>query len=164
MSTVEKLIGSLPSIEPERYETLPDIELYMDQLVEYLSRAPMSLRKGDRLTGAMVNNYIKSGLLPRARGKRYARQHIADLAMIVRLKQVLSVSDTGALLALARRDDAGYYDHFCETMDGALKGLADRLAGYGGSPQALAMELALDSYVKKVACEYLISALDDDKK
>ena len=95
MSTVETLESSIHMVEPEKYEALPDIELYMDQLVEYLSRTPMSLRRGDKLTGAMVNNYIKSGLLPRAKGKRYSRQHIADLAMIVRLKQVLSVSDTG---------------------------------------------------------------------
>ena len=165
MSTVETLESSLHMVEPEKYEALPDIELYMDQLVEYLSRTPMSLRRGDKLTGAMVNNYIKSGLLPRAKGKRYSRQHIADLAMIVRLKQVLSVSDTGTLLELARKDDAhSYYDHFCDTIDSVLESLGNKLADYDGSPQALAMKLALESYVNKVACEYLINSLSGSKK
>ena len=86
-------------------------------------------------------------------------------SMIVRLKQVLSVSDTGTLLELARKDDArGYYDHFCDAIGSALEGLGRELSDYAGSPQALAMKLALESYVDKVACEYLISALNGSKK
>lgn len=46
----------------------------------------------------MINNYIKDGLLPRANDKKYSREHLACLLMIARLKQTLSVKDTGLLL------------------------------------------------------------------
>ena len=68
MELAEQLIESLTKIAPASYESLPDIELYMDQVLEYLSRKPVSLRQDDKLTAAMVNNYTKDGLLPRANG------------------------------------------------------------------------------------------------
>ena len=166
MDAVEKLNALLPEIEPEKYGGLPDIELYMDQLIEYLSRRPMSLKPDGRLTGAMVNNYIKSGLLPRARGKRYSKEHLADLAMIVRLKQVLSVADTGALLSMGQADGDAQtcYDHFCGAVHRQLESVSEQVREYDGDVRALAMELALESYVKKVACEYLIGTLTGEEK
>lgn len=165
MDDFSELSEALKKIEPEKYEALPDIELYMDQLTDYLSRTPFSLRQDGRLTGAMVNNYIKSGLLPRARGKRYSREHIADLGMIVRLKQVLSVTDTGELLGLARRESGdGCYDRFCDVLHECACELEEKLAGADCGAGELAMELALDSYVKKAACEYILGILKDQEK
>lgn len=164
MEASEELRAALGAIVPEKFDSLPDIGLYMDQLIDYLSRTPATLRQEGGLTGAMVNNYIKSGLLPRVSGKRYSREHIADLSMIARLKQVLSVSDTGVLLGLAREDDAeGYYDHFCDCLRAAAEELSAELEDSTESVQSLALELALESYVKKVACEYLIGVLSEQK-
>lgn len=161
MDIKESLAAALPEMAPERYETLPDIELYMDQLMEYLARRPVTLRGDGRLTGAMVNNYIKSGLLPRAKGKRYSREHIADLSVILRLKQVLSVADAGALLGFVRGDSYdNYYNSFCDCSQAVLAGLQEEIRADKGSVEALALRLALESSVKKAAAEYLISALE----
>lgn len=72
----------------------------MDQLISYMPRQLIHYGEGEALTSAMVNNYIKDGALPRADGKRYSRTHLAYLTAICALKQVLSVKDAGALLAL----------------------------------------------------------------
>ena len=43
------------------------------------------------LTPAMINNYIKDRLIPRAEAKKYTPAHLALLIMIGTLKQVLSI-------------------------------------------------------------------------
>lgn len=69
--------GRLAQERPDRWESLPDIPLYMDQVVSYLARQLISFGEGDSLTPAMINNYIKDGLLARANGKKYDQEHLA---------------------------------------------------------------------------------------
>ena len=74
-----------------RWEELPDLELYMDQvlsLVErYLGDYPGFEER--RLTASMVNNYVKMGVMPPPVKKRYSRVHLAYLLMICLLKAAL---------------------------------------------------------------------------
>ena len=84
------------------WETLPDIGLYMDQVLTLVDRQLSVYSGGDDariLTSAMVNNYIKDGLLPRAKAKKYTQEHLAILLMIATLKQVMSIRDIRRLLA-----------------------------------------------------------------
>lgn len=96
----EKLTEQLAQLErqlsedrPVDWDSLPDIPLYMDQVVSYLGRQLIGFGRGDTLTSAMVNNYIKDGLVPRAQGKRYGKEHLAYLTLVAAVKQVLSVRD-----------------------------------------------------------------------
>lgn len=98
MDQIKSLINGLIDQTSLTYDRLPDIDLYMDQVIEYLSRSSFSARENDKISPAMINNYIKDGLLPRANDKKYSREHLACLLMIARLKQTLSVKDTGLLL------------------------------------------------------------------
>ena len=81
---MDELIELRARMEQERptpWEDLPDLALYMDQLVSYMSRQLIRFDEGSALTSAMVNNYIKDGLVPRAEGKRYGRseEHTSEL-------------------------------------------------------------------------------------
>lgn len=83
------------------WDKLPDIGLYMDQVQTYLDRQLVLYSKDDKeklLTSSMINNYIKDGLLPRAKAKKYSSSHVALLIMIATLKQVLSIQDLKRLL------------------------------------------------------------------
>ena len=52
------------------WETLPDIGLYMDQVITLMERSfGRSLPKGE-ITKSMVNNYVKVELIPRPVGKK----------------------------------------------------------------------------------------------
>ena len=62
-----------------RWEELPDIELYMDQVITLIERylAPL-LEEADEennkiITSAMINNYVKLGIMPKPIKKRYER-------------------------------------------------------------------------------------------
>ncbi|MEG0766793.1 MAG: DUF1836 domain-containing protein [Clostridia bacterium] len=89
------------------WEQLPDLPLYMDQVITYLERqlAPYQVLQPERLiTPAMINNYVKSGLIPRPERKKYTRIHLALLLMVCILKQILPIQQMGVLLRACTPD------------------------------------------------------------
>lgn len=105
-----------------RYCQLPQLELYMDQVLCVVNQhLALFAAKGEKLlTAAMVNNYVKKKLLPPAVGKRYPPGHIAHLLCICTLKPVLSISEIEALLALECQCQQQAYDAFGELVEQAL--------------------------------------------
>ena len=99
MEEIAELKRRLAEERPQAWDAFPDIGLYMDQIISYMPRQLIHFDEGESLTSAMVNNYIKDGMLPRAEGKRYHRTHLAYLTAICALKQVLSVKDASSLIA-----------------------------------------------------------------
>lgn len=105
-----------------RWRELPDLELYMDQVLglvgRYLGTYPGFDEKG--LTAAMVNNYVKLGALPPPQKKRYNRSHLARLLMICLLKPSLPIAAIRDLLnAASRQDEEAFYDGFCALFEEA---------------------------------------------
>ena len=147
---------------PESWELLPDIELYMDQVVSYLPRQSVG-GKVPSMTSAMINNYVKDGLLPRACGKRYHKEHLIYLTAIGLLKNVLTVKDMKLLLDGEIREgaEAEFYENFLRGIDEAF----DRVGGDidPALPEAelseMAMRLALTSCAAKTACEELLAII-----
>lgn len=161
------LYDFLDTLRLPDYDLLPDIELYKDQVLSYLARVPISHRSDDEITSAMINNYIKAGLLPRSNGKKYAKEHLAYLTIISKLKQVLSVNDTKTLLEMDSdtRNIEDCYKKFKDmyelilriTQEDLQKNPAEQLAD-------TAIQLAAISYVSKIACEYLIDSITPSEK
>lgn len=161
MEELEELRRHLNEDRPVSWETLPDISLYMDQLIGYMPRQLIHAGGAEGLTSAMVNNYIKDGLLPRAEGKRYSREHLAYLTEICALKQILPVREAG-VLAKCREGESvrDHYEHFRSRLDAALSETAHALEGEAGELEELALELALRSYADKLACRRILALLD----
>lgn len=143
------------------YEAFPDIELYMDQVLDFLSRSRASLRDDDRLSSAMVNNYIKAELLPRAKGKKYSREHLVHLAIIQRLKQVLSVKDTGKLISAYKKDrsDEELFNTFRDIVARCTDDIVEGISNSDDNLAEMAMNLAVQSYLSKIGCEYIIDQI-----
>ena len=92
------------NIDLPQWELLPDIGLYMDQVITLMDRTfSPALPKGE-MTKSMVNNYVKVGMIPRPVGKKYDREHLAMLLMICVFKQALSMESISRLLG---------FDQFC---------------------------------------------------
>lgn len=170
MNDFEMLKEKLASERPAAWESIPDIQLYMDQVLQYLRRQCIEGGEGEPLTSAMVNNYMKKELLPRAKGKKYDREHIAYLTAICSLKQVLTVSETGALLSGLGKDRnvRSFYEKYCEQLDKALLGVADAMEkdGEGAGKDKiydLILQLAVGSYAQKLACENLLKIVSPSK-
>lgn len=163
MKELAELITRLSEERPAEWESLPDIELYRDQVLNYMKRQHSLQPEEARLTGAMINNYIKSGLLPRANGKKYTKDHLVYLTAICSLKQVLSVGETDELLKLQPdiADTRGFYEGYLDKMEEAFRETAGKLDENNTKEQlgAIALQLAISSYAQKLACEKLLELL-----
>lgn len=77
------------------WESIPNIGLYMDQVISllkgYLDYLPPELKEEQIITPAAINNYVRKKILPEPCKKKYYRVHIAYLIIICSLKQSLSI-------------------------------------------------------------------------
>ncbi|MBO4422063.1 MAG: DUF1836 domain-containing protein, partial [Clostridia bacterium] len=95
-------IKKLQSFRCPGWDSLPEIELYMDQVLTLTSKyfGIFSDNPDGIITSSMINNYVKASVMPAPHKKRYGREHIAYIFMICVLKRVLSINQTGALIEL----------------------------------------------------------------
>ncbi len=92
---LDQIVSSVLSDEDMRVEDIPNLDLYMDQIItlfdEKIRRAPAA--DGRVLTKTMINNYSKDGLIKPIRGKKYTREQILQMLVIYNLKQTLSIGE-----------------------------------------------------------------------
>ena len=104
MNSINKLItmwlDELVDYKITPYEELPDIDLYMDQVITYLEkqlRIFESTSQDKQITSSMINNYVKGDVIPSPIKKKYNKSHIALILEICALKKVLSIHQIKAL-------------------------------------------------------------------
>ena len=153
-----------------RWEELPDISLYMDQVVTLIEKYVRFLALSDDklLTSAMINNYVKLGLMPKPEKKRYERTHLAYLTVITLLKQVLTITEIkeGILLQCRLCAMPTAYDLFCQELELALKRVA-AVALFSPeaaflpeselSPDNLAIKMVSNAYACKLLTEKILA-------
>ena len=106
-------LRGLENFDLPDWDDLPQLDLYMDQVILLLTRylAPLE-RGGDEktITASIINNYVRMKVMPPPVKKRYSRVHLAYLVMICTLKQSLSISCIQRLLPeVPVRSPAGGY-------------------------------------------------------
>lgn len=112
-----------------RWIELPNIDLYIDQLVSFLEQYLFGYIKSENekeekiITKTMINNYVKHGVIEPPINKKYNKEHMASLFVIFVLKQVYSISDIKKLIHFAIEtssiEDA--YDRFCSELEKAIR-------------------------------------------
>lgn len=111
-----------------RWEELPNIDLYMDQVVSLIESSltnlvPLNDKKDDKvITKTMINNYVKNGILKPPVNKKYNKDNIARLIVICILKQVYSINDINALITVAL-ETSGIevsYNKFCMLVEKSI--------------------------------------------
>lgn len=128
---MEAIIGEIMAFEMPRYEALPRINLYLEQIIDEVVYilSPIFGDNGDKwITRTMVGNYVKQGLLPRPAGKKYGREHIAYLVYISIAKQVLSM---GEIKHLVEIQQGSYpievaYNYLCNEFETVLRDIFRR--------------------------------------
>ena len=168
MDELVQLMEQLRTHLPVSWEQFPDFPLYMDQVLSYMDRQVLRFEDDDGLTSAMVNNYTKGGLVPRAEGKKYNRDHLAYLTAICILKQVLSAKDIDLLIremVQGAGDIQDGYASFCSGLDRVLNATADEIDTRSNESLAYeAIHFALLSYASHVACSRYVSLLRQQKE
>ena len=169
MDELQNLKTRMEQERPTSWEDLPDIALYMDQLISYMPRQLIRFDGDPTLTSAMVNNYIKDGLVPRAEGKRYGPTHLGYLTAVVALKQVLTVRDIGALMGAGRsleKTPPEQYAYFCDALDQALTDTAQFIDPEADRSEVvkLALSFAVRSYANQLACQRILHILQPQEE
>lgn len=99
--SLEKWLNELNNFSFKEYENLPDLDLYMEQVINYLERQLMIFRTSTldkQITSSMINNYVKGEVLPAPISKKYNKSHIAAIEQICTLKQVLSIAEVKEIM------------------------------------------------------------------
>ncbi len=109
-----------------RWHELPEIELYVDQVVTMLQSNLITLMKDKDVpvvTASMINNYVKQGVLEAPVKKKYNKKHLAYLFVICIFKRMMSISEIGESINIIQKvyspEDA--YNLFCDEIEKALK-------------------------------------------
>lgn len=110
------------------WEELPDLALYMDQVLSLTARY-LPGGEDKALTAAMVNNYVKQKVLPPPVSKRYGRSHLAALLMLCNLKSVMPLADIQRLFQSVGGEDGiqALYGEFCQVYSQANQLVARQL-------------------------------------
>lgn len=108
-----------------RWNELPSIELYMDQVLSLLQHTLSVLEldpDSKAVTSTMINNYVKQKLVEPPQKKRYQRNQLARLYAICTLKRCFSIAEIYTMIHALRNRYENYeaYDLFCQEMENAL--------------------------------------------
>lgn len=122
----------LNDIHMPRWNELPNVDLYLDQVVTFInsslnsfilsSVSNSSKTENQVLTKTMINNYVKNKLIEPPKKKKYSKVQLAKLFVICILKQVYSMNDIKDLIniALQHSDIKIAYNSFCDQFEEAL--------------------------------------------
>ena len=106
-----------------RYHEIPDVGLYLEQTTKYINRCIQPLGFED-VTGSMIRNYVKQGLITNPIQKQYFADQIAHLIALALLKQVTPLEHISNLFLILNQGGKYTvpvaYDYFCEEMENIL--------------------------------------------
>ncbi len=115
-----------------RWNELPDIELYMDQVITLMNKyiGEFYPGGGQAVTSSMINNYVKQGFVPCPVKKKYSRAQLSRLIIICVMKPVLPIQSVGTLIEimLKTRTEEEMLDYFAENYEIALAKITDALS------------------------------------
>ena len=164
----QRIADSLRDFHLPRYQEIPDVGLYLEQAAKYIGSCVSPL--GDMaLTGSMISNYVKKGLISSPVKKQYSREQVAQLIFIAICKSVLSLDALDAFLRIQRQSYPlqRAYDYFVREFESLLLftfELADTADIFpeGGSDEKRLLYTCIIAAVEKVYLEKYLEALNSE--
>ena len=98
---IMSILKNLNSNQKIKLEDIPDLDLYMDQVIQLFENNLSGTKRNDDdkvLTKTMINNYAKAKLLMSIKNKKYTKEHLILMSLIYELKGGLSINDIKYLL------------------------------------------------------------------
>ena len=187
---LNEILHQLAEIDYVHPEDIPNIDLYMDQVLTFLDQELGTVREATEekaMTKTMINNYTKNQILPSPEKKKYSRDHMLNLIFIYYLKNFLSMKEIKNILDpintryFGSKEGLGFYDIYSAMVGYESKVASDVtkdiIRKYNISKQAFAdqdeesraelqeftfiCELAFDVFVKKMMIEQYLAERED---
>ena len=104
-----------------RFHEIPDVGFYLEQTTRYICQLLDPLGEGN-VTGSMISNYVKKGLVANPVKRRYNREQIAYLIFIALAKSVLSLDSLYQFIQMQKRTYTAEkaYNYFCEELENMI--------------------------------------------
>lgn len=151
--SIKFFLDELENFNLIEYERLPDIDLYMDQVITYLDRYLMPFQTSSldkQITSSMINNYVKGECIPSPNAKKYNKEHIALILEICLLKKAISISDIKQIIDInyTNTDFKETYNDFAKNANEKLHSMCsdvkEKLENIDTNDQSALINLALD--------------------
>lgn len=117
----ENFTKKLAGMTMPHFSDLPNLDLYMDQVIDEVNQYLAPITHTD-ITKAMINSYVKKGIVDRPTKKRYSRVHLAKILVVSLLKPILSLDTIDQAMKIALKLDAPdkVYDQFIDLFNQEL--------------------------------------------
>lgn len=119
--TKQLMATSIENFHFPKYEEIPDVGLYLEQVTKYINGylAPLD---NLAITPSMISNYVKKGLIANPIKKQYYREQIAYVFFIAIAKSVLSLDNIRLFMEM---QTITYpievaYDYLCKEFENVL--------------------------------------------
>ncbi|MCM3124619.1 DUF1836 domain-containing protein [Mesobacillus sp. AQ2] len=113
MKNLASLLAELNLENNIALEDIPEIDLYMDQVIQLFEKNfGSSTRNEDEkvLTKTMINNYAKGKLFFPVKNKKYSKEQLILISLIYQLKGGLSIQDIKQTLeGINERTESGQF-------------------------------------------------------
>lgn len=119
---IKAMQGNMAAFRLPRFAQLPNTGLYLEQTAKYINLCLKPLGCV-RVTGSMIRNYVKMGLVCHPVNKQYYADHISHLIPITLLKLVLPLEQINTFFPRNTQvypEDVAY-DYFCMELENALQ-------------------------------------------
>lgn len=162
---LEEWINSVPKLP--LWQDLPDIELYMDQLVSLANRYLEFIVNG-QITPSMVNSYVKKNLMPKPNRKKYSQKHLVSIILITLLKQVYSLDDIRLWLNNTLKESPEEnYNKFSNFFNQSITQINQKqfnlnLNNHISSKDDFILNLIIQTVISKLISEKLIKEYDQN--
>lgn len=152
------LCQGLSDLTLPRWEKLPDVDLYMDQVLILMDKYLGGSEQDHAITASMINNYVKMGAIPPPEKKKYNRGHLARLLVICVLKNVLPIASVCTVMEqeLSYRSETVFYNDFCQQFEESCQQTAQRVLSEGESSSILRAALRCQAE-QRLCAEALLS-------
>lgn len=168
--TKEEVRSSITEFSLPRYNDIPNVGLYLEQVVKYVSEYLEPLGSFS-LTSSMVSNYVKKGLVENPVKKQYDREQIAYIFFIAVAKNVLSMEDIRLLFEMQHEtyEPKRAYDYFCNEFENVLQfvfGLKENLdkIGTDSNDTKTMLRNTIIAVAYKVYLDKYLAALHSEEK
>lgn len=121
-TTESELVKDIINFRLPRYDELPVMGLYLEQVANYLNEYLHAISETP-ITSSMISNYVKHKIISKPIKKLYDRDQIASLIFIALAKNILQLNDLkkGLVIQQGSYSTKVAYDYFCVELENNLQ-------------------------------------------
>lgn len=168
----------LKNYETIKLSNMPDIDLYMDQVITFITKQLSNFSKEELdkiITPSMINNYTKDGIIPRPVNKKYNKSHLSSILMLCVFKQILPINDITMFIDKEKEENIfQLYDTFSTMQNDLVQKISQRISDSlleiensdndKEQLKKLSMELVIEANILSSFAKKILHTIDDKPK